>query len=365
MAVICNWRCVNLWVNKPWWGMHNSFPDPASKLEASRSFGRSAAPVLPLALLALLSGVAPVSGQTYLLQTNVTEAAPATPSTIAGSPGTGASGAAGSVGSYNCDQMSWGSACARFGGFGTFSTVPATNGSNAPLLTLPTMVAAVGTPAVLSATGTATSAGVTIVEVVGLASGRVRSTAESSAQPTDVLNAGAAFNVVITQGATTITSVMAAKSTLRNVVDAINGNVDNSGRVFASIVSRDVTVGGTTSTVYSVKLEGVTGVANDFTVQLETPASPPTTTTPTPLSLSALDFVNTSSSPVDAQYKLDGGSVQTSSSNTVSLPNRLSVGFRSVGTSTVTAALVSAGAATAGLPGVGGGALAALILRRV
>jgi len=102
--------------------MHNSFPDPASKLEASRSFGRSAAPVLPLALLALLSRVAPVSGQTYLLQTNVTEAAPATPSTIAGSPGTGASGAAGSQGGYYCNEMTWGAACAKFYGFGSYTS---------------------------------------------------------------------------------------------------------------------------------------------------------------------------------------------------------------------------------------------------
>lgn len=226
--------------------------------ETCRAKGKSGSvkkgSVLLKAAGVVLGGVAATGafGSDITSPVSLSKATPDTPLTVTvGSdtnvsfftaPAAGPAGFNGRVGWYNCNQMSWGAACANWYSFGSYRTSSATNGGNAPSgqsaitfsVTNPSVADLVLNSGNQLTFGEIDPALYTI-NVTQLASGQIWSTGKSNATitaltPTSVLNGGNPFSLVVTPetgGATPITIYAGSGTTLQRLSDLLNPAVES------------------------------------------------------------------------------------------------------------------------------------------
>ena len=199
----------------------------------------------------------------YLAQTDVNYTLSAA-ADIAGSPGTGPIGATGNGGGYNCNQMTWGAACAAMYSFGSYSTREGGRGYDAPSGGNAIQVIN-NHPDVVTATGTPTAAGSPdVINVTQLASG-MQQAINSGTAPTTAsvaLNSGNAFDLTVTPvSGSPVTLNLPAGTTLESLRAAIAASTALSGYTASISVNTNVT-----PNVSVLTIVGPVGAGNNFTV---------------------------------------------------------------------------------------------------
>ena len=320
-----------------------------------------------LFLAAICCAGLPVFAQSQNITSPVTQTTltPSTPGPQSGVPGTGPSGSAGTPGGYYCNQMTWGAACAAFYSFGSATTYGASNGNKAPSGASGVDISN-NNPSVLFATPSGTPAGGSYdVVVTQLASAmRMSTSTAANLQDTTILNAGHAFDVILTpSGGSAVTIQMVAGSTLVDVKNAVNAS-------FPSGTFTADTNAANGSTVLTV--QGQSGSGHDFllttqardaggalvltggspTAVTELSFSPPSAVTITDSNGNPTTYTPLGAQSQDALYTIAGGSQQSSASNNVTVSG-FALNILNTGTSTLTVTPLS-GAVPNGVAGTAG-----------